>query len=100
MMKKGVIVRHLMLPGLLFDSKKIMDYLYSEYKNDIFVSIMSQYTPLIHVEKYPELNKKLNPKHYEAMINYCMELGMENAFVQEGSAADESFIPPFNEDDV
>lgn len=94
-MRHGIIVRHLMLPGLLFDSKKIMDYLYKEYKNDIYVSIMSQYTPLPHAEKYPELNRKLNPKHYDAMVNYCADLGMENAFVQEGSAADESFIPPF-----
>lgn len=99
-MRRGVIVRHLMLPGLLFDSKKIMDYLYHEYKNDIYVSIMSQYTPLAYVKKYPELNRRLNPKHYDAMVNYCADLGMENAFVQDGEAADESFIPPFNEDEI
>lgn len=95
-MQRGVIVRHLMLPGLLFDSKKIMDYLYNEYKNNIYVSIMSQYTPLPHVKNYPELNRRLNPKHYNAMVDYCANLGMENAFVQEGEAADESFIPPFD----
>ena len=77
-----------------------MDYLYHEYKNDIYVSIMSQYTPLAHVKKYPELNRCLNPKHYNAMVNYCADLGMENAFVQDGEAADESFIPPFNEDEL
>lgn len=99
-MKSGVIVRHLMLPGLLFDTKKIIDYLYSKYKNDIYVSLMSQYTPLPHVSAFPELNKKLNHHHYEAMINYCEELGMEKVFIQEGDAADESFIPPFNEDDI
>ena len=99
-MKSGVIVRHLMLPGLLFDTKKIIDYLYNKYKNDIYVSLMSQYTPLPHVSAFPELNKKLNHRHYEAMINYCEELGMEKVFIQEGDAADESFIPPFNEDDI
>lgn len=94
-MQKGMIVRHLMLPGLLFDSKKILDYLYNTYKNDIYISIMSQYTPLPHTKNFPELSKKLNPLHYEAMVNYCAELGICNAFVQDGEAASESFIPPF-----
>lgn len=94
-MKQGVLVRHLMLPGLLFDTKKIMDYLYKTYGNNIYISLMSQYTPLKHVKKYPELNKRLNPKHYNSMINYCVELGIENAFIQEGDASLESFIPPF-----
>ena len=97
-MQKGVIVRHLMLPGLLFDTKKLMDYLYSAYGNCIYISLMSQYTPLPHVKDFPELDRKLNMKHYEAMVDYCAELGIENAFIQEGEAADESFIPPFNEE--
>lgn len=97
-MQKGVIVRHLMLPGLLFDTKKLMDYLYSAYGNRIYISLMSQYTPLPHVKDLPELNRKLNMKHYEAMVDYCAGLGMENVFIQEGEAADESFIPPFNEE--
>lgn len=96
-MQKGVLVRHLMLPGLLFDSKKIMDYLYKTYKNNIYVSIMSQYTPLPHVSDYKELDRKLNSAHYDAMVNYCAELGMENAFIQDGEAASESFIPEFYE---
>jgi putative pyruvate formate lyase activating enzyme len=96
-MKRGVIVRHLMLPGLLFDTKKIMDYLYKTYGDDIYISIMSQYTPLEHIKKYPELDRKLNNKHYEAMVDYCAELGIKNAFIQEGEAALESFIPPFSD---
>lgn len=96
-MQKGVIIRHLMLPGLLFDTKKIIDYIFSEYQNDIYVSLMSQYTPLEHVKNIPELNKKLSEKHYNAMIDYCAELGMENVFIQDGEAASESFIPPFEE---
>lgn len=95
-MQKGVIVRHLMLPGLLFDTKHIIDYLYKTYGDDIYISLMSQYTPLEHVKKYPELYRKLNMKHYEAMVDYCAELGIKNAFVQDGEAAKESFIPPFN----
>ena len=96
--KKGVIVRHLMLPGLLFDTKKAYGLLYSTYGNSIYISLMSQYTPLPHVKDFPELNRKLNMKHYEAMVDYCAELGIENAFIQEGEAADESFIPPFSEE--
>ena len=96
-MQKGMIIRHLMLPGLLFDTKKIIDYIYREYENNVYVSLMSQYTPLEHVKKFPELNKKLNPKHYNAMIDYCADLGMENVYIQDGEAASESFIPPFEE---
>lgn len=96
-MQRGVIVRHLMLPGSLFDTKHIIDYLYKTYKDDIFISLMSQYTPLEHVKKYPELDKRLNPKHYEAMLDYCADLGIKNAFIQEGDTAKESFIPSFSD---
>ena len=96
-MQKGMIIRHLMLPGLLFDTKKIIDYIYREYENNVYVSLMSQYTPLEHVKRFPEINKKLNPKHYNAMIDYCADLGMENVYIQDGEAASESFIPPFEE---
>ena len=94
-MKKGMLVRHLMLPHLLFDTKKIMDYLRKTYGDKIYISLMSQYTPMPVVENIPELNKKLNPKQYETMIEYCIEHGMENVFIQEGEAASESFIPEF-----
>ncbi|MDD6214354.1 MAG: radical SAM protein [Firmicutes bacterium] len=98
--QKGVIVRHLMLPGLLFDTKKIIDYLHSEYGNNIFMSIMSQYTPLDTVpNKFPELKRKLSKKHYAAILDYAAGLGIENAFIQEGDPASESFIPDFYEDD-
>lgn len=58
---------------------------------------MNQYTPLEHVKDYPELNRKLNEKHYKYMVEYAIELGVENGFVQEGDTASESFIPPFSE---
>lgn len=95
-MKKGIIVRHLMLPGLLFDSKKIIDYLYKTYKNDIYISIMSQYTPLDTIpDSYPELKRNLPNGHYDALVEYALNLGVENAFIQEGESAKESFIPEF-----
>ncbi|NLD45911.1 MAG: radical SAM protein [Clostridiaceae bacterium] len=94
---KGVIVRHLMIPGLMFDSKKVIDYLYKTFGNHIYLSIMNQYTPLKSVKEYPELNRTLNPGHYEALIEYAAGLGIENAYIQEGETAKESFIPPFNQ---
>ena len=94
--KKGVIIRHLMLPGLLFDSKKIIDYIYCTYGNKVYISIMNQYTPLEHVKIYPELNRPLNQKHYEALIDYAVSIGVENGFIQEEGTDKESFIPLFN----
>lgn len=96
LMTKGVIVRHLMLPGLLFDSKKVIDYLYSTYKDSIYISIMSQYTPLHTIpDNFHELKRNLPEGHYDALINYAVELGIENAFTQDGASAKESFIPDF-----
>ena len=94
--EKGVIIRHLMLPGLLFDSKKIIDHIYNTYGNKVYISIMNQYTPLEHVSKYPELNKPLNQKHYEALIDYALNIGVQNGFIQEEGTDKESFIPLFN----
>lgn len=96
LMKKGVIVRHMLLPGLLFDSKKIIDYLYNTFGDSIFISIMNQYTPTHKVYKYPEINRPVNSKHYETLINYCVSLGITNAFIQEEGTASESFIPDFD----
>lgn len=96
MMKKGMIIRHLMLPGLLFDSKKIVDYIYDTFKDSVFISLMNQYTPMFNASCYPEINKKINPKHYESLINYCINLGINNAYIQEPGTASESFIPSFD----
>lgn len=93
---KGVIVRHLMLPGLLFDSKKVIDLLYNRYGDDIYISIMNQYVPMFNACDYPEINKKLNPKHYDSLINYAAEIGVKNGFIQESGANTEEFVPSFN----
>lgn len=94
-MQKGVIVRHMLLPGCLFDAKKIIDYLFNTYHNDIYISIMNQYTPLPHVEKYPELCRPVSARYYETLVDYAASLGVENAFIQEGGTVSESFIPEF-----
>ena len=94
-MQKGVIVRHLMLPGMMSETKKIMEYLYKTYGNSIYVSLMSQYTPMPQVERFPEINRRLNMTQYDMMVEYCADLGMENVYIQDGESASESFIPPF-----
>ncbi|WP_461206874.1 radical SAM protein [Clostridium sp. DL1XJH146] len=96
MMIKGIIVRHLMLPGLLFDSKKIIDYIYDTYGHNVYISLMNQYTPSFKSYEYPEINKPLNPKHYEVLIQYCISKGIENAFIQDEGTVSKSFVPNFN----
>lgn len=95
-MQKGVIVRHLVLPGFLQNSKDVIEYLYKKYGNDIFMSIMNQYTPLEYVKDYPEINRKLTEKEYDEIIDFAAGIGVENAFVQEGGTVSESFIPIFD----
>lgn len=96
LMTKGVIVRHLLLPNHSDDSKKILSYLYNEYKDNIYISIMNQYTPIRKIEEYLELNKKVEEDEYEDLINYAMDIGITNAFIQEGETQNESFIPNFS----
>lgn len=93
MIQKGVIVRHLMLPGLLFDSKHILDYLCETYGNSITISLMNQYTPMPGIPE--ELDRPLSPEHYRSMIDHLTLLGQENCFIQEGGTVSESFIPDF-----
>jgi putative pyruvate formate lyase activating enzyme len=100
MMKKGVIVRHLTLPGYLQDSKNIIKYLHEAYGDRIFISIMNQYTPMETVAGYPELNRRITEDEYEELVDYAIELGVENGFIQEGETASESFIPEFNNEGV
>ena len=95
LMTKGVLVRHLLLPGHLYDAKKIIDYLYTTYNDDIYISLMSQYTPLPQVAHIENLNRTVGESEYDALCNYAANIGIKNAFIQEGSAASESFIPEF-----
>jgi len=97
LLKKGVIIRHLMLPGQLFDTKHILEYLVPRYGDNVFISLMNQYTP---PEGLPGnapgfLEKKLNPDHYEKMCDYLMQLGQINAFIQEDDASGNALLPDF-----
>ncbi len=95
-MKKGVIVRHLLLPHHLEESKQIIKYLYNTYKDDIFISIMNQYTPMPQVADHKVLKEKVTEKEYDELVNYAVDIGVENGFIQQGETAKESFIPSFN----
>ena len=100
LLKRGLIVRHLMLPGHLADSKRVIEYLYQTYHNDIYYSIMNQYTPMRRFPDMPSLNRRVSVKEYNALTGFCIALGIENGYMQEGGTASESFIPPFNGEGV
>jgi putative pyruvate formate lyase activating enzyme len=96
MMTKGVIVRHLMLPGEYENSRQVIEYLAKTYSDKIYVSIMSQYTPVQKNEQYTNLNERVKRSQYERLIRYATHLGIENGFIQDGQSAEESFIPDFD----
>lgn len=96
LIKKGVIIRHLMLPGLLFDSKKIIDYIYNTFGDSVYISLMNQYIPMYNSWNFPEIDKPLNEKHYDSMIDYCLSLGIKNAFIQDKGSNSIDFIPKFD----
>ena len=95
-MKRGVIVRHLVLPGTTKDSKAVIKYLIDTYGDDIYISIMSQYTPFERLKKHPLLSRKVTRKEYNSVVDYAIDCGINNGFIQEGDVAEESFIPEFD----
>lgn len=94
-LQKGIIVRHLVLPSHVDNSRDCIEYLYKKYGNKIFMSIMNQYTPLISDPRYPNLSRKITEEEYDEVVNFAIDIGVENAFVQEGGTVSESFIPDF-----
>lgn len=97
LMKRGVIVRHLLLPGGAEEAKRVLRYLYETYGDTIAISILNQYTPLPHVAEFAELHRHVSEEEYEDVVDFAMELGIGHGFLQEGQAASESFIPEFSE---
>ena len=96
-MQKGLIVRHLVLPGHVEESKKIIKYLYDTYKNNIYISIMNQFTP-VNKTSYNNLNRPLTEEEYDEVVNYAYDIGVRNAFIQEGETCKDSFIPIFTDE--
>ena len=99
MMINGVIVRHLLLPGHKKNARSVLRYVYETYGDGVYISLMNQYTPFDRLHDHldcRELCRKVTKREYDAVVDYAIELGVKNAFMQEGDTARESFIPPFD----
>lgn len=95
LMTRGVLVRHLVLPGHVRESREVIRYLHETYGNRILLSIMNQYTPMPQVRDHKHLGRRVTKREYEKVVDYALELGVEYGYIQEGEAALESFIPEF-----
>lgn len=95
LIQKGVIVRQLLLPGHVNDAKAVLKYLYDTYHDHVYISMMSQFTP-IALKDYPEINRTVTRREYERLVDYALKIGITNAFIQEGDVAKDSFIPEFD----
>lgn len=95
LIQKGVIVRQLLLPGHVNDAKAVLKYLYDTYHDHVYISTMSQFTP-IALNDYPEINRTVTRREYERLVDYAIKIGITNAFIQEGNVAKDSFIPAFD----
>ena len=94
MMKRGVIARILLLPGHLAEAKLSLKYLLDTYGDSIYISLMSQYTPMGDMPS--PLDRRVSAAEYRELVEYAEKNGLVNGFVQDGSAAEESFVPPFD----
>ncbi|MGE5586620.1 MAG: radical SAM protein [Clostridia bacterium] len=95
-MTRGVLIRHLVLPGLAGDSKKVLDWIRANLPRDTYVSVMSQYVPVHLAPDHPEINRRLSPGEYEEVLDHFDEIGLENGFMQDPSSQDSSFTPKFD----
>ena len=95
MMKKGVIIRHLVLPSNTNQSLKILDYLSADYKKR-YISLMAQYVPCGVLSEYPEIDRKITKREYEKVVDYAVNKGFDNIFIQKLSSSEKKFIPAFD----
>jgi putative pyruvate formate lyase activating enzyme len=96
MIQRGIIVRHLLMPGLLSESKRILDFIASSFPKDIYLSLMSQYVPMHNACKYPEIDKRVSQKNYDWLVDYALSIGIDNGFIQEPDSAETIYTPEFN----
>ena len=97
LLQKGVLARILVLPGHVKEAIAVLRYLAETYQDGILISLMSQYTPMPAAADHPDLSRKLTKREYERVVDEALRLDLENIYIQEGDAAEESFIPPFEE---
>ena len=96
LMKRGVIVRHLILPNRRHESMRIVDWLYKTFGDDIYISLMNQYTPMFRAESIRSLNRRLTTFEYQSVVDHALELGIKNCFIQIGRTASTEFVPNFD----
>lgn len=96
MMQKGLIIRHLVLPGNISQAMRVMDWVKENLPKETVLSLMSQYTPCGKASDYPTINRKLSRREYDMVLDYAEKLGFENAFIQESGSSSEEFIPDFD----
>jgi len=94
--KRGLIIRHLMLPGLSDDSKQVLLWVRDNLPKEVYISLMAQYTPMYKAKDYKELRRRVSLREYEAMIDFFFDIGLENGYVQERSSAKDIYTPTFD----
>lgn len=95
-MLSGLIVRHLVMPLCVSDSKAVLKWFARELPNHVYLSLMSQYTPFGEIEGFPELSRPVTAREYEAVVQTAFELGIENLFLQERGSSGQSYIPKWD----
>lgn len=97
LMDRGVIIRHMVLPGQKEDSIRLLHWIANQLpKGQFYISLLSQYTPYVHDEEHPELNRRVTRYEYQKVVDTALELGLEQGFMQEKSSAREEYTPPFD----
>ena len=96
MIKRGVVVRHMVMPGCVSDSKKVLEYLHETYGDNIMISVLSQYTPVRTDEKYPVLNRRLRACEYRMVTDHAADIGISKGYMQSMESSGEDFIPAFD----
>lgn len=94
--QKGLVIRHLILPGHITESINVLNWISDNLPKSVYVSLMSQYTPYYAAEEYPEINRPITRHEYEKVVNHLYKLGLESGYIQERQSADVQYIPDFN----
>ena len=95
-MRRGVLVRHLVLPGHRKESMQLLDWLWETFGNRVWLSLMNQFTPMHHTLEYPEINRRLTSFEYDSVVNHALDIGITQCYMQEGKTASVKFVPDFD----
>lgn len=95
-LRRGVLVRHLVLPGRRHESMRLLDWLWERFGDGVWLSLMNQYTPLYRAAEFPEINRRLMTFEYQSVVEHALDLGITHCYVQEGKTASAKFVPVFD----